>query len=127
MSKQDEKKVNGEQENRIVAQSETIISLLTKRGVLGDTAIDDEKLRLARQSVKLLPTTGTLSSSRYPRWYASTLLCIKRMPAPWLVVMRRMGVKVLTYLKFLKIGEFCISAYVSELHTVFPWGSTVRW
>ena len=49
MSKQDEKKVNGEQENRIVAQSETIISLLTKRGVLGDTAIDDEKLRLARQ------------------------------------------------------------------------------
>ena len=49
MSKQDEKKVNGEQENRIVAQAETIISLLTKRGVLGDTAIDDEKLRLARQ------------------------------------------------------------------------------
>ena len=36
MSKQDEKKLYEQQENRILAQSDAFISLLTKRGILGD-------------------------------------------------------------------------------------------
>ena len=41
MSKQDEKKLYEQQENRILAQSDAFISLLTKRGILGDQKIDD--------------------------------------------------------------------------------------
>ena len=45
MSRQDEKKLYEQQENRILAQSDAFISLLTKRGILGDQKIDDEKVR----------------------------------------------------------------------------------
>ena len=49
MSKQDDKKLYEQQENRILAQSDAFISLLTKRGILGDQNIDDEKIRSAQQ------------------------------------------------------------------------------
>lgn len=58
MSRQDEKKeygqvygqqAYGQREERILTQSETLMGLLTRRGVLADPKIDDEKMRLARQ------------------------------------------------------------------------------
>ena len=52
MSKQDEKKLYEQQENRILAQSDAFISLLTKRGILGDQKIDDEKMRAAQKEKK---------------------------------------------------------------------------
>lgn len=52
MSKQDGKKLYEQQENRILAQSDAFISLLTKRGILGDQKIDDEKVRAAQKEKK---------------------------------------------------------------------------
>ena len=52
MSKQDEKKLYEQQENRILAQSDAFISLLTKRGILGDQKIDDEKMSAAQNEKK---------------------------------------------------------------------------
>lgn len=58
MSRQDEKKeygqvygqqAYGQQEERILAQSEALMGLLARRGVLANPKIDDEKMRLARQ------------------------------------------------------------------------------
>lgn len=43
--KMDEKSLYEQQENRILAQSDAFIDLLTKRGILGDHEIDDEKIR----------------------------------------------------------------------------------
>lgn len=52
MSRQDEKNLYEQQENRILAQSDAFISLLTKRGILGDSKIDDEKVRSAQKEKK---------------------------------------------------------------------------
>ena len=49
MSKQDEKKLYEQQEEKILAQSDAFISLLTKRGILADQKIDSEKVRSAKQ------------------------------------------------------------------------------
>lgn len=49
MSRQDEKKAYEQQEVRALAQSEALIGLLAKHGVLADSKIDDKKLRRARQ------------------------------------------------------------------------------
>lgn len=38
-----------QQEKRIQAQSDAFITLLTKRGILADQQIDDEKKRVAKQ------------------------------------------------------------------------------
>ena len=48
MSKQDELQY-AQQEIRIQAQSDAFITLLTKRGILGDSRIDDAQRRAARQ------------------------------------------------------------------------------
>ena len=48
MSKQDELQYE-QQEKRIQAQSDVFITLLTKRGILGDSRIDDAQKRAARQ------------------------------------------------------------------------------
>ena len=48
MSKQDELQYE-QQEKRIQAQSDAFITLLTKRGILGDSQIDDAQKRAARQ------------------------------------------------------------------------------
>ena len=48
MSKQDELQYE-QQEKRIQAQSDAFITLLTKRGILGDSRIDDEQKRAALQ------------------------------------------------------------------------------
>lgn len=50
MSRQDENMgLYEQQESRILAQSDAFISLLTKRGILADSRIDNEKLREARK------------------------------------------------------------------------------
>ena len=49
MSRQDEKKLYEQQEEKILAQSDAFISLLTKRGILADQKIDSEKVRSAKQ------------------------------------------------------------------------------
>ena len=50
MSRQtDGKSLYEQQEERILAQSDAFISLLTKRGILGDHQIDNEKARKAKQ------------------------------------------------------------------------------
>lgn len=49
MSKQDEKKLYEQQEEKILVQSDAFISLLTKRGILADQKIDSEKVRSAKQ------------------------------------------------------------------------------
>lgn len=49
MSRQNNKKLYEQQENSLLEQSDTFIDLLTKRGVLADKGIDDEKIRSARQ------------------------------------------------------------------------------
>ena len=48
MSKQDELQYE-QQEKRMQAQSDAFITLLTKRGILGDSQIDDAQKRAARQ------------------------------------------------------------------------------
>lgn len=48
MSKQDDL-LYEQQERRIQAQSDAFITLLTKRGILADQQIDDEKKRIAKQ------------------------------------------------------------------------------
>lgn len=49
MSKREEKVLYEQQEGRILAQSEAFIALLTKRGILADPKIKDERVRNARQ------------------------------------------------------------------------------
>mgnify|MGYP007056940776 CR=1 FL=1 len=49
MNKQDDKKLYEQQENKLLAQSDAFISLLTKRGILEDKEIDDEKIRAAQK------------------------------------------------------------------------------
>lgn len=49
MNRQDEKRMYQQQEDRIQAQSDAFVELLTKRGILGDHQITSEKLRAAQQ------------------------------------------------------------------------------
>ena len=67
------------------------------------------KLRLKiRSEIASLTTVTPLWSSAA---FADTaLMYINFTVAPWLVVKRRMGVNVLTYLKFRKMGERLISS-----------------
>lgn len=49
MSRQDDKMMYQQQEDRIQAQSDAFVELLTRRGILGDHHISNEKIRAARQ------------------------------------------------------------------------------
>ena len=49
MDNQDNKSLYEQQEDKIREQSEAFIGLLTKRGILGDRKINDEKIRAAQQ------------------------------------------------------------------------------
>ena len=49
MSTQDEMNTYRQQEERIQAQSDAFVELLTKRGILGDHKISNEKIRAAQQ------------------------------------------------------------------------------
>ena len=68
------------------------------------------KLRLRMRWERASDTTPFLPSS-----LGSMVLAYMNFTvAPWLVVGRRMGVKVLMYLKFRNRGEFRICSYCSE-------------
>lgn len=49
MNRQDDKALYQQQEERIQAQSDAFVELLTKRGILGDHRINNEKIRAAQQ------------------------------------------------------------------------------
>lgn len=49
MSMQDEKNTYQQQEERLQAQSDAFVELLTKRGILADHRISDERIRTAQQ------------------------------------------------------------------------------
>lgn len=52
MSRQDEGKLYEQQERRLLEQSDAFISFLTRRGILGDQRIDNEKMRAVRKEKK---------------------------------------------------------------------------
>ena len=75
MSKQDEKKLYEEQENRIMAQSNAFIDLLTKRGILSDKKIDNEKIRAAQQEKQKNTYHNTLMLLKNYRTIAWLIEC----------------------------------------------------
>ena len=50
--KKSDKNLYEQQENKLSAQSEAFIDMLTKRGILEDQNIDDEKIRQAEKQKK---------------------------------------------------------------------------
>ena len=50
--KKSDKNLYEQQENKLSAQSEAFIDMLTKRGILEDQNIDDEKIRQAEKQIK---------------------------------------------------------------------------
>ena len=76
MSRQtDEKSLYGQQENQILAQSDAFISLLTKRGILGDHEIDNEKIRNAQQEKRRNSYHNTKLLLQHYRTIAWALEC----------------------------------------------------
>lgn len=76
MSRQtDEKSLYEQQENQILAQSDAFISLLTKRGILGDHEIDNEKIRNAQQEKRRNSYHNTKLLLQHYRTIAWALEC----------------------------------------------------
>ena len=67
----DEKSLYEQQEDRILAQSDAFISLLTKRGILGDHEIDNEKIRTAQQKKRQTSYHNTKMLLQHYRTIAS--------------------------------------------------------
>ena len=88
------------------------------------------KLRFSTRWVTASGTTATALpfSSPFFRFSAPSraLLYMNFTVAPWLVVKRRMGVKVLMYLKPRKMGEDTVLSYTSEWSAVRSFRSTFR-
>lgn len=74
MSRQ-EKELYEQQEKRLLAQSDAFISLLTKRGILADEHIDDERIRSARQEKTKNSYHNTLMLLQHYRTIAWMLEC----------------------------------------------------
>lgn len=76
MSRQtDEKSLYEQQENQIIAQSDAFISLLTKRGILADHEIDNEKIRNAQQEKRRNSYHNTKLLLQHYRTIAWALEC----------------------------------------------------
>ena len=73
--KKDNKSMYEQQEDRIRIQSDAFISLLTKRGILGDHQIDDEKIRSAKQEKQRNTYHNTLMLLKNYRTIAWMLEC----------------------------------------------------
>ena len=71
----DEKSLYEQQEDRILAQSDAFISLLTKRGILGDHEIDNEKIRTAQQKKRQTSYHNTKMLLQHYRTIAWVLEC----------------------------------------------------
>lgn len=74
MSKQDNS-LYEQQEKRIQAQSDAFITLLTKRGILADQQINDEKKRIAKQAKTKNSYHNTLMLLQYYRTIMWMLEC----------------------------------------------------
>lgn len=74
MAKQ-EQKLYEQQEDRIREQSDAFISLLTKRGILGDGTIQDDKVRAAQQEKKKITYHNTLMLLKQYRNIAWMMEC----------------------------------------------------
>lgn len=74
-TKKDNKFIYEQQENCIRLQSEAFITLLTKRGILGDQQIDDEKIRSAKQEKQRNTYHNTLMLLKNYRTIAWMLEC----------------------------------------------------
>ena len=61
--KPDENSLYEQQENKILQQSDAFISLLTKRGILGDHEIDNTRVRNAQQKTRRFFCNITVLSS----------------------------------------------------------------
>ena len=72
----DGKSLYEQQEDRILAQSDAFISLLTKRGILGDHQIDNEKVRKAQQEKNRKSYHNTLLLLQHYRNIAWLLECL---------------------------------------------------
>lgn len=73
MSTLDEKSLYDQQEEHILEKSDAFIELLTKRGILGDVEIDNEKVRQAQQERRKLAYHNTqmlLKNYRHIIWQA---------------------------------------------------------
>lgn len=75
MSKQDNNSLYEQQEEKIRAQSDAFIGILTKRGILGDQDVDDEKIRAAQQEKKKAAYHNTLVLLQQYRNIAWMLEC----------------------------------------------------
>lgn len=64
-----------QQEKKLLAQSDAFISLLTKRGILADSRINDEKLRSARQEKTKSSYHNTLMLLQHYRTIVWMLEC----------------------------------------------------
>lgn len=74
-TKKDNKSIYEQQENCIRLQSEAFITLLTKRGILSDQQIDDEKIRSAKQEKQRNTYHNTLMLLKNYRTIAWMLEC----------------------------------------------------
>ena len=72
----DGKSLYEQQEDRILAQSDAFISLLTKRGILGDHQIDNEKVRKAQKENNRKSYHNTLLLLQHYRNIAWLLECL---------------------------------------------------
>ena len=75
MDNQDKKSLYEQQEEKIRSQSEAFIGLLTKRGVLGDRRIDDEKIRAAQQEKRKKAYHNTEMLLKHYRLFVWVITC----------------------------------------------------
>lgn len=89
MSKQDEKKLYEQQENRILAQSDAFISLLTKRGILGDQKLMMKRCVLPRRRKSgMLITIPRCFSRITGRWFGCSAVTRRRFCRNWRLRLR---------------------------------------
>ncbi|MFT3951747.1 MAG: hypothetical protein QM689_07400 [Oscillospiraceae bacterium] len=74
-SQNNEKDLYEQQEERISAQSDAFIGLLTKRGILADLSIDDQKIRKAQKDKKRSTYHNTLMLLQHYRTILWVLEC----------------------------------------------------
>ena len=71
----DKRSLYEQQEDRIRTQSEAFIGLLTKRGILGDRKIDDEKIRAAQQEKRKRAYHNTEMLLKHYRLFIWVMTC----------------------------------------------------
>lgn len=75
MGKQRETKLQGQQEERILAQSDTFIRLFTEQGILADKSINGERLKSAKQEKEKNSYHNTLMLLRHYRTIVWMMEC----------------------------------------------------